>query len=96
MEIRRARPGDRSPIQMISGEMLDSYRRIEMLYCEFIQYCDIPLKRPLTTAELREIKQRRDPADINRLLWEIRRLRIIALRADQFVSLSSDASGTQA
>lgn len=39
---------------------------------------------PLTAAELREIGLRRDPADIVRLLWEIKRLRAIALRAHQY------------
>jgi hypothetical protein len=51
-------------------------------------------KPALTTAELHDICVRQDVADINRLLWEIRRLRIIALRADQFVSLSGAAGGT--
>lgn len=54
----------------------------------------MPLKPPLTTAELRDIQARQDPADIHRLLWEIRRLRIIALRADQLVGLTASASGT--
>jgi hypothetical protein len=39
---------------------------------------------PLTAAELRDIGLRRDPADIVRLLWEIKRLRAIALRAHQY------------
>jgi hypothetical protein len=38
----------------------------------------------LTAAELREIGLRRDPADIIKLLWEIKRLRAIALRAHQY------------
>ena len=38
----------------------------------------------LTADELRDIGQRRDPADIVRLLWEIKRLRAIALRAHQY------------
>ena len=41
-------------------------------------------REPLTAAELREIGLRRDPADIIRLLWEIKRLRAIALRAHQY------------
>ncbi|USX25768.1 hypothetical protein NHH73_24845 [Oxalobacteraceae bacterium OTU3CINTB1] len=39
---------------------------------------------PLTAVELRDIGLRRDPADIIRLLWEIKRLRAIALRAHQY------------
>ncbi|WP_343728533.1 hypothetical protein [Duganella sp.] len=38
---------------------------------------------PLTAEQLREIGQRRDPADIISLLWEIKRLRATVLRADQ-------------
>lgn len=38
----------------------------------------------LTAAELRAIGVRRDPADIITLLWEIKRLRAIALRAHQY------------
>ena len=38
----------------------------------------------LTADELRDIGLRRDPADIIRLLWEIKRLRAIALRAHQY------------
>lgn len=38
----------------------------------------------LTAIELREIGLRRDPADMVRLLWEIKRLRAIALRAHQY------------
>ena len=38
----------------------------------------------LTALELREIGLRRDPTDIVKLLWEIKRLRAIALRAHQY------------
>lgn len=40
-------------------------------------------KPPLTTEELHDIGQRKDAADIVRLLWEIKRLRGIALRSNQ-------------
>lgn len=46
----------------------------------------------LTKAQLREIGQRRDARDIPALLWEIARLRAVALRADQLLA-SSDSSG---
>lgn len=39
---------------------------------------------PLTAAELRDIGLRRDAADIVALLWEIKRLRSIVLRAHQY------------
>jgi hypothetical protein len=39
----------------------------------------------LTKAELSAIKDRRDAADIPALLWDIARLRAVALRADQFL-----------
>lgn len=39
---------------------------------------------PLTATELREIGLRGDPIDILRLLWEIKRLRAIVLRAHQY------------
>ncbi|MGO4379711.1 hypothetical protein AB4Z19_15655 [Pseudoduganella sp. RAF19] len=42
-------------------------------------------KPSLTRTELSEIKARRDAADIPLLLWEIARLRAVALRADQFL-----------
>lgn len=40
-------------------------------------------KPPMTAAHLRVIGQRRDAADILPLLWEIKRLRALVLRADQ-------------
>jgi hypothetical protein len=40
-------------------------------------------KPPLTAEQLRDIQARRDPADIIPLLWEIKRLRALVLRADQ-------------
>lgn len=40
-------------------------------------------RKPLTRAELRAIWDRRDPADVDALLWEIKRLRAIVLRIDQ-------------
>ena len=41
------------------------------------------LRDPLSAEQLREIGMRRDPADIIPLLWEIKRLRAMVLRADQ-------------
>jgi hypothetical protein len=40
-------------------------------------------RAPLTRAQLHEIGDRKDPRDINSLLWEIKRLRAIVLRIDQ-------------
>lgn len=42
-------------------------------------------KPPLTAEQLRDIGQRRDSADIIPLLWEIKRLRALVMRADQVV-----------
>lgn len=47
----------------------------------------------LTAPELREIGLRRDPADIIRLLWEIKRLRSIALRAHQYEQSAYGGTG---
>jgi hypothetical protein len=44
------------------------------------------MDRPkLTRAELRAIDQRNTSPDVRTLLWEIKRLRAIVLRADQLV-----------
>ena len=40
-------------------------------------------RKPLSSAELTEIRIRSDSADVRALLWEIRRMRQIATRADQ-------------
>lgn len=40
-------------------------------------------RKPLTTVELIEIRLRSDSPDMRAVLWEIRRLRAIASRADQ-------------
>jgi hypothetical protein len=50
-------------------------------------------KPPLTTEELRDIGQRKDAADIGRLLWEIKRLRSIALSANQVLRDAPMLSG---
>lgn len=42
-------------------------------------------KAPMTADLLREIGLRRDAADIIPLLWEIKRLRALVLRADQIM-----------
>lgn len=49
----------------------------------------------LTAAELRDIGLRRDPADIVGLLWEIKRLRAIVLRAHQYqLTVHGSAGGS--
>ena len=40
-------------------------------------------RKPLTTVELVEIRLRSDSADMRAVLWEVRRLRAILMRADQ-------------
>jgi hypothetical protein len=42
-------------------------------------------KPPMTAEQLRDIGLRRDPSDIIPLLWEIKRLRALVMRADQVV-----------
>jgi hypothetical protein len=49
-------------------------------------------KPPLTRERLHDIAVRKDPQDINELLWEIKRLRALALRIDQ-VQRSLTVSG---
>jgi hypothetical protein len=51
-------------------------------------------KPPIPTDELHDIGVRKDPADINRLLWEIKRLRSIALRANQVLRAAPVNTGT--
>ena len=41
-------------------------------------------RKPLTTVELVEIRLRSDSPDMRAVLWEIRRLRRIVSKADQF------------
>lgn len=55
----------------------------------------MPDRPKLTRAVLREIQERRDPADILTLLWEIKRLRGIALRADQVAKIIGPLGGAQ-
>jgi len=51
-------------------------------------------KRKLTRAELQAIQARNDSKDVKTLLWEIARLRSLALRADQLqASLGNLAGG---
>jgi hypothetical protein len=58
-----------------------------------IQYIAMSTRFPsLTKHELHEIGQRRDVRDIATLLWEIARLRAVALRADQFLE-GGDTNG---
>jgi len=51
-------------------------------------------KQKLTRAELQAIQGRNDSEDVKTLLWEIARLRALALRADQLqASLGNLAGG---
>lgn len=45
----------------------------------------MPFRPPLSTAVLHEIALRRDAQDIVALLWEIKRLRGLVLRANQLI-----------
>lgn len=55
----------------------------------------IHMRQPLTTADLRAIRERSDSPDVRALLWEIRRLRQILLRSDQLVrSMHLEVGGT--
>jgi cell fate (sporulation/competence/biofilm development) regulator YmcA (YheA/YmcA/DUF963 family) len=54
------------------------------------------MKDPLTTAELRAIQDRnRDSADVRALLWEIKRLRALALRSHDYFKQSATSSMAQ-
>lgn len=50
-------------------------------------------RKPLSTAELKEIQTRSDSPDMRAVLWEIRRLRRIASRADQLERSLPRSSG---
>ena len=50
-------------------------------------------KKPLTRQELHDIGVRRSADDVPALLWEIKRLRAIVLRADQLQQSLGPASG---
>jgi hypothetical protein len=50
-------------------------------------------RAPLTTAQLHEIGARRDANDILALLWEIKRLRGLVLRANQVIRPLTDIGG---
>lgn len=55
-----------------------------MLYWLFIQY-KLAMRPPLTKEELIAIQERNpDSADVRALLWEVRRLRAVALRAHDY------------
>ena len=55
----------------------------------------MPFRPALTRQQLHDIGVRQDAADINTLLWEIKRLRAIALRADQLIRSLGDLGGAQ-
>lgn len=54
----------------------------------------MPLRPPLTFDELRAIRERSDSPDVRALLWEIRRLQVIVLRADQLARSMPNVPGT--
>ena len=49
----------------------------------------------LTTAQLREIQTRRSADDVMTLLWEIKRLHVILMRADQIARSMRYETGTE-
>lgn len=54
----------------------------------------MPYRPPLTRAQLHEIQERNpDSPDVRALLWEIKRLRGIVLRADQVQRSLGDIGG---
>ena len=53
----------------------------------------MPFRPPMTTELLHDVAQRRDPNDIVALLWEIKRLRGIVLRANQVIRELPERSG---
>lgn len=53
----------------------------------------MPFRAPLTTKLLHEIALRRDASDVIALLWEIKRLRGLALRANQVIRDLPERSG---
>lgn len=52
------------------------------------------MKKPLTRADLQAIQERAESPDVLTLLWEIKRLRGIVLRADQLQRLMGDVGGS--
>jgi hypothetical protein len=53
------------------------------------------MRPKLTKSDLHEIGQRSNSPDVRALLWEIHRLRGIALRADQLVRELGDLGGAK-
>lgn len=49
----------------------------------------------LTKSDLHEIQERNDSPDVRALLWEIKRLRGLVLRADQLQKALGEMSGSQ-
>ncbi|CUI03864.1 hypothetical protein BN2497_2505 [Janthinobacterium sp. CG23_2] len=84
LEMHRIEGPDKSPMQMISAELLAYYRHCAILCARtVVPSTAMPLSDPLTLEQLRDIGKRKDPADIPALLWEIKRLQILILRVDQ-------------
>ncbi len=53
------------------------------------------MRPKLTKAELKAIQDRSDSPDVRTLLWEIKRLRGIVLRADQLQKALGEMGGAQ-
>lgn len=53
------------------------------------------MRPKLTKADLHDIRVRSDSPDVRTLLWEIHRLRGIALRADQLLKALGPGGGAQ-
>ena len=51
------------------------------------------LERKLSAVQLREIRERSDSPDVRLLLWEIRRLRALVIRANQLVRCLDSGAG---
>lgn len=55
----------------------------------------MPFKPPLTRQQLQDIQERNpNSADVRALLWEVKRLRAIALRTDQLLKDMPTVAGT--
>lgn len=62
------------------------------ILCFYTVFLDMLFRPPLSRERLREIGVNKDACDINELLWEIKRLRALALKIDQ-VQRNITASG---
>ena len=53
------------------------------------------MRPKLTRADLQAIRERSDSPDVRTLLWEIKRLRGLVLRADQLTRVLGNIGGAQ-